>query len=124
MKVGYKVWLDNNGKAFGEGPYELLRRVERMMSLHRATNQMGMSYSKAWRLIRTLEERLGFPLLERKVGGRSGGGSLVTPRAKTLLNQYEEFRRDVNATLERIYRKHFHASCVNPDRVSKRRRGN
>ena len=28
MKIGYKVWLDNNGKAFGDGPYELLSRVE------------------------------------------------------------------------------------------------
>jgi len=22
MKVGYKVWLDNHGKAFGDGPSE------------------------------------------------------------------------------------------------------
>ncbi len=124
MKVGYKVWLDNDGKAFGDGPYELLRRVERMVSLRRAANHMGMSYSKAWRLIRTLEERLGFPLLDRKVGGQSGGGSLVTPRARNLLNQYEEFRRDVDASLENIYRKHFLASSVNPDRVSRRKRGN
>ncbi len=29
MKIAYKVWLDNNGKAFGDGPYELLRRVEK-----------------------------------------------------------------------------------------------
>jgi molybdate transport repressor ModE-like protein len=72
MKVGYKVWLHNGGKAFGDGPYELLRRVEKMTSLHRAANHIGMSYSKAWRLIQTLEERLGFSLLELKVGGQSG----------------------------------------------------
>ncbi len=82
VKIGYKVWLDNNGKAFGDGPYALLRRVEKMGSLHQAAKQMGMSYSKAWRLIRTLEERLGFALLERKVGGPSGGGSQVTPQGK------------------------------------------
>ena len=113
MKVGYKVWLDNGGKAFGDGPYELLRRVKKMMSLHQAANQMGMSYSKAWRLIRTLEERLGFPLLERKVGGQSGGGSLVTPQARNLMNHYEGFRRDVDTSLKKIYCKHFHASFVN-----------
>ena len=107
MKIGYKVWLDNNGKAFGDGPYELLRRVEKMMSLHQAANQMGMSYSKAWRLIRTLEERLGFALLERKVGGQSGGGSQVTPKGKDLMNHYERFRRDVEKGLEKIYQKHF-----------------
>jgi molybdate transport system regulatory protein len=51
MKIVYKVWLDNNGKAFGDGPYELLRRAEETKSLHRAANQMGMAYTKAWRLI-------------------------------------------------------------------------
>jgi molybdate transport system regulatory protein len=107
MQIGYKVWLDNNGKAFGDGPYELLRRVEKEMSLHQAANQMGMSYSKAWQLIRTLEKRLGFPLIERKVGGQSGGGSRVTPQGRDLMDHYDRFRRDVNKGLEKIYQKHF-----------------
>jgi molybdate transport system regulatory protein len=107
MKIAYKVWLDKDGKAFGDGPYELLRRVEKTKSLHQAANQMRMSYSKAWRLIRTLEERLGFVLLERKTGGPSGGGSKVTPQGKDLMNHYERFRRDVEKGLEKIYKKHF-----------------
>jgi molybdate transport system regulatory protein len=68
---------------------------------------MGMSYSKAWRLIRTLEERLGFDLLERKVGGQLGGGSWITPQAKDLMNHYQQFRRDVEKGLNKIYQKHF-----------------
>jgi molybdate transport system regulatory protein len=107
MKIAYKVWLDNDGKAFGDGPYELLTRVGKKMSLHQAAQQMNMSYSKAWRLIHTLEERLGFALLERKVGGQSGGGSRVTPHGKDLMNHYERFRRDVEKGLEKIYEKHF-----------------
>lgn len=107
MNVGYKVWLHNNGKAFGEGPYELLKRVDETHSLHRAAKEMGMAYSKAWRLIRTLEERLGFALLERKVGGQSGGGSKVTSQGKDLMNHYGRFRRDAKRGLEKIYKKHF-----------------
>jgi molybdate transport system regulatory protein len=107
MKIGYKVWLENNGKAFGDGPYELLRRVEKEMSLRRASRQMGMSYSRAWCLIQTLEQRLGFALIERKVGGQSGGGSQVTPKGKILMNHYEGFRKDAEKGLEKIYRKHF-----------------
>ena len=107
MKIAYKVWLDQHGKAFGDGPYELLKRVEKTESLHQAAKQMGMSYSKAWCLIRSLERRLGFPLLGRKVGGRCGGGSLVTSEAKILMKHYERLRRDVERTLEKIYQKHF-----------------
>jgi molybdate transport system regulatory protein len=107
MKIAYKVWLDNNGKAFGDGPYELLRRVEEAKSLHQAANQMGMAYSKAWRLIQTLEDRLGFALLERRVGGKSGGGSRVTPNARDLMKHYRQFQKDVKKAMERIYRNHF-----------------
>ena len=107
VKIGYKIWLDHHGKAFGDGPYELLRRVEKKMSLHQAANQMGMSYSKAWRLIQTLEGKLGFALLERKAGGRFGGGSRVTSRAKDLMSRYERFRKDVEKGLTKIYDKHF-----------------
>jgi len=107
MKVVYKVWLDQGGKAFGEGPYELLRTVEMTKSLHQAAQQMGMSYSKAWRLIRTMEKRLGFVFLERKAGGVSGGGSKVTPGAKRFMKHYGRFRKDVTKALEKIYQKHF-----------------
>ena len=107
MHIGYKVWLDNKGKAFGEGPYRLLRHIEQTGSLHKASTQMGMSYTKAWRLMRKLEKRLNFPLLERHAGGAFGGGSSITPKARDLLNRYEKFQKDVDGVLERIYKKHF-----------------
>ena len=107
MKIGYKVWLDNDGKAFGDGPCELLKRVEETHSLHRAAKEMRMAYSQAWRLIGTMEKRLGFLLIERKVGGLSGGGSRVTPQGKELMKRYYRFQKEVNISLEKIYRTHF-----------------
>jgi molybdate transport system regulatory protein len=107
MKVAYKIWLDSNGKAFGEGPYELLKRVQKTASLHEAAHQMEMSYSKAWKLIQTMEKRLGFVLLDKKVGGSSGGGSQVTPMAADLMKRYERFEKDARQAIERVYRKHF-----------------
>ncbi len=110
MKAAFKIWLDNNGKAFGEGPYELLKRVEKTDSLHQAAHQMNMSYSKAWKLIREIEQRLGFPLLERRVGGQSGGGSQITPQAKELMICYARFQREAKCAIEKIYAKHFDPS--------------
>ena len=107
MKVAYKIWFENNGKAFGEGPYELLKWVEKTNSLHQAAHQMGMSYSKAWKLTQTLEKRLGFVLLDKKVGGLTGGGSQVTPMAIDLMKRYERFEKDARQAIEKIYRKHF-----------------
>jgi len=107
MKVVYKVWIDQDGKVFGDGPHDLLKRVEKTKSLHQAAQQMGMSYSKAWRLIRTIEGRLGFALLERRVGGPSGGGSQLTPMARNLMKDYKQFRNDVKKAIEKIYQRHF-----------------
>ena len=107
MKVACKIWIDQNGKAFGDGPYELLKRVEKTASLHQAAGQMGMAYSKAWKLIRNLERRLGFFLLDRKVGGRSGGGSRVTPKAKEFMSDYEQFRGEVDIIISKIFQKYF-----------------
>lgn len=107
MKVAFKIWLDHHGKAFGEGPYELLKRVEKTDSLHEAAHQMRMSYSKAWKLIQAMEKRLGFPLLEKKIGGLSGGGSWVTPKGRELMKRYERFEKEARKAIERAYQKHF-----------------
>ncbi len=107
MKVACKIWLDHDGKAFGEGPYELLKLVEKTNSLHEAAHRMGMAYSKAWKLIQTMEKRLGFSLLNKKIGGLSGGGSQVTPKGKELMKHYVRFHKDVKEALEKIFLKHF-----------------
>jgi molybdate transport system regulatory protein len=107
MRVVYKVWLDRGGKAFGDGPYDLLKGIEQTGSLHQAAGKMGMSYSKAWRLIQTMEKRLGFTLIERKIGGPSGGGSQITSKARTFIRRYEKFRAEVKELTERAYQKHF-----------------
>lgn len=107
MRVAYKVWLDQDGKVFGEGPLELLKGVDSTKSLRQASAQMGMSYSKAWSLIRRIEEKLGFALLERRVGGRAGGGSELTPMARLLMEKYELLSADVRNAMATIYQKHF-----------------
>jgi molybdate transport system regulatory protein len=116
LKVDCKIWLDRNGKAFGRGPYELLKRVEETESLHQAATQMGMSYSKAWKLIQMIEKRVGFAFVSKKVGGRFGGGSQVTPEGKAFMKRYERFEREAMKGIEKVYQKHFGS------RAKKRRR--
>jgi molybdenum-dependent DNA-binding transcriptional regulator ModE len=41
------------------------------------------------------------------VGGRSGGGSQITPRAKELMLSYDKFRGEAEEAIERIFQKHF-----------------
>jgi molybdate transport system regulatory protein len=107
MRIAYKVWLDNNGKAFGEGPYRVLKQIEKTGSLHQAAIDLKISYRKAWLIINVVEKKLGFDFLERKIGGPAGGGSHITSSGKAFLKQYEDFRKDLVQAIESTYQKHF-----------------
>ena len=107
MNVRCKIWIEQDGKAFGEGPYQLLKQVEKTNSLHEAACRMNMSYSKAWKLVQQIEKRLGCIFLDKKVGGLSGGGSRVTPEGREFLKRYERFESEAKKNVERSYQKHF-----------------
>ena len=108
MKICYKFWLENEkGKAFGDGPFDILNRVQRTGSLRQAAFEIKMSYSQAWNLIKDLEKKLGFKLLKRKVGGTEGGGSELTEEAIALRDKYHIFYQQAEHCISSIYQEIF-----------------
>ncbi len=108
MKIRYKFWLENEeGKIFGDGPYDILNRVKRTGSLRQAAFEINMSYSQAWNLIRVLEKKLGFKLLKRKIGGVEGGGSELTEEARVLQEKYKNFYEQAEKSINAIYQEMF-----------------
>ncbi|OFW52030.1 MAG: molybdenum-binding protein [Actinobacteria bacterium RBG_13_35_12] len=108
MKLKYKIWIEKDGeKVFGDGPLDILHRVERTGSLRQAAEEINMSYSQAWNLIKDLEKRLGFKLLKRKVGGENGGGSQLTEQARDLMMKFEIFRDKAQENLNLLYKEIF-----------------
>jgi len=107
MKVQVRLWLYENGKAFGDGPYSLLKNVEETGSLRKGAKKMGMSYKKAWTIIKNCESRLGVKLLQKKKGGKKGGGSSLTETGKVFLRNYEEFKREVKNFAEKAFDHYF-----------------
>ena len=105
MRLSSRIWIDGgDGKTFGRGPARLLRGIEKTGSLRKAAAELGMSYNKAWWNIRTMEERLGFTLLHRSIGGTTGGGSTLTPEAADLLARFDALEQEAAATLARALR--------------------
>ena len=98
---------DNNEKFFGEGPYRLLRGVEKSGSLRSTAMEMGMSYTKALKLITTAEKEMGFKFTTRVIGGKSGGGSCITEEGKAWLDRYEQFRDACLKENERLYHEYY-----------------
>jgi molybdate transport system regulatory protein len=107
MRLMYKIWLDYRGRAFGDGPARLLTGVEQWGSLRKAAQELGMSYNKAWRILHAAEERLGFALLDRSVGGSLGGGSHLTPEAQDLMTRYRAVATEADEALGAVFERHF-----------------
>ena len=103
----YKMWLDYRGRAFGDGPARLLSGVEQWGSLRKAAQELGMSYNKAWRILHAAEERLGFALLDRSVGGSLGGGSHLTAEARDLVTRYQAVAVEATEALQAVFDRHF-----------------
>ena len=89
MHYNLSVRLFTAGKCFGPGMATLLSLVRERHSLRAAAAEMGMAYSKAWRILRDCEEALGFPLLD----STTGGGAVLTEEGAALLADYELFCR-------------------------------
>ena len=91
--ISYKlsVRLFRQGKCFGPGIAELLRRVDETQSLRAAASGMEMAYSKAWRIMNQTEKELGFDLIHSTTGGPHGGGAQLTSAGREMLGKYEAF---------------------------------
>lgn len=91
----------------GAGPARLLRGVERAGSLNLAARDMEMSYSKAHRLVKTLEAALGLKVLAVTRGGADRGGAVLTPEGRKFLARYEALEAAVRKSAERLFEKTF-----------------
>ena len=108
MKVNAKIWLEHDGEIiFGQGPKELLTRVKKLGSLSKAASSMKMSYSKAWNLINRIENELGYKLLEKKVGGASGGSSTLTAEGEGFIEKFKYVEEELNKAMDKITKEIF-----------------
>jgi molybdate transport system regulatory protein len=76
--------------ALGPGKVELLEAVLAAGSITEAARRMGMSYMRAWTLIRTMNRCFRQPLVSAVRGGRKGGGKAeLTATGRKALALYQ-----------------------------------
>lgn len=96
----YKLIIKREGENFiGPGRVELLRRIGDSGSIAKAAEEMGMSYRKAWALIKDLNQQSRLELVTRQKGGKEGGGAALTPDGEALIRQYEALVDRLDATV-------------------------
>lgn len=89
-------------------------RLKLLLYLLGDTNNMrtscacsGIAHSKAWEMINRLEQHLGYSVVERQRGGRSGGSTRLTPKGLEFLEAYQDFEAAVHRYAQSEFQKRF-----------------
>ncbi|MCE4606522.1 MAG: LysR family transcriptional regulator [Desulfurococcales archaeon] len=88
-RIRYDIIVEVDGREVLDGlTSQLLLEVKNKGSLLKASQSLGIPYSKAWDMLNRAERILGERLIETWRGGGSRGGARLTRAAEELLNAY------------------------------------
>ena len=107
MRVITRLKIAGDKFFFSVGPMELFEKIEAYSSIKKASGAMGMSYTKALRIIRTAEDELGFPLVVSEKGGNIRGQTRLTEKGKKVLTAFQEIYNEVSAYAEKLFAEKF-----------------
>lgn len=95
LKPSFRLLLEDSerGVVLDQTDALLLRRVSETGSLTQSAKMVGISYRAAWDRVKKMEKNFGRPLVNRKTGGKTGGGATVTEESRRLLKEFRKTRK-------------------------------
>lgn len=107
VRPSFRFRLHKERPFYGPGAHQLLQLVKETGSLSKACRYMGISYSKGRKIIFTLEQQFGAPVIEGHQGGKDGGFSTITADAEKLIQSYDAFCNEAEQVLQNLFQKYF-----------------
>jgi len=99
--VSFRIWFyAGDDKFLGIGRVELLQRIKATGSIANAAKEMKMSYRQAWQMVTEMNERSSSPLVEKQLGGKSGGGAIVTQTGIKAIDTFHALENKVRIFIE------------------------
>lgn len=90
------------GSFLGETRVRLLEAIERSGSISQAAKEVPLSYKAAWDAVDAMNNLAEQPLVERVVGGRHGGGSILTDYGRRVVALYRAMEAEYQLALDRV----------------------
>ena len=107
IEIKHKIWMESNGELLmGRVHAELLQALLSDPSLTHAAKKVKISYSKAWKLMKLLNEKAEKPAVLMATGGKQGGKTTVTLFGQKLLNHYWETHQKYLTFLTEVNQSH------------------
>jgi molybdate transport system regulatory protein len=96
--------VDDDGTiVLGPGKADLLDAIARTGSIRAAAGELGMSYMRAWTLVRTMNEAFRAPLVEKVRGGSEQGGAQLTESGRKVLSLYRKMEEKAARAAEGVW---------------------
>ena len=103
LSAGGQVWLSQGGEnVLNESRMALLDQIAKTGSITQAGKAVGISYRTAWLTVDHLNGIAEGPLVERTTGGKSGGGTRLTPAGENLLRMYRTLQEEHGIYMQRL----------------------
>ena len=91
-------------KIKGPRVIQLLDGIEARGSIRAAAHELGVGYRHALDWITRAESLVGEALVERRTGGASGGGAVLTDKARRVSRAYRRVNSSIYRLVERAER--------------------
>ena len=85
--------------ALGPGKAELVELIDDTGSISAAARAMSMSYRRAWLLVEALNASFVQSLVLTEVGGKRGGGAIVTEYGRGVVAEYRTMQIKASAAV-------------------------
>jgi len=93
-----------SGDRIGPGKIELLEAIREAGSISGGARKIGMSYRRAWLLVEEINAALQEPAVTSTTGGRQGGGAVLTPVGKKIIEIYRSIEAAAQKSADSEFR--------------------
>lgn len=106
FSVDFRIWFyAGEEKLLGKGRVELLERIKETGSIAQAAKEMNMSYRQAWQMVKEMNERAPNPLVEKQLGGKNGGGAIITKEGEKWIKLFYTVQKKINSYIKQEVKK-------------------
>jgi molybdate transport system regulatory protein len=105
LRPRIRVVSDDGTIVLGPGKADLLDAIARTGSIRAAADELGMSYMRAWNLVKTMNAAFRSPLVEKERGGAGQGGAQLTTAGLKVLRLYRKIEDRAARATEPLWEK-------------------
>lgn len=101
IRISCRLRLFVGENAFlGRGPITLLENIRKYGSIAKGAEAMQMSYRKAWQLVENMNAIAARPLVNKRLGGKKGGGAEVTQAGLEAIESFYQLEKELDSFLQ------------------------